>query len=124
MEHITNHYAGNTMSIVFNFDKPEHPPPPRALVHEKRAKDKLTPYDNLEQLIDDNQPVPHDKEYASLLTGNEFKCKMIRYISNKLVEKCTLDGQTTSVSFIIDSPSLQGILHITQGSKHEHNGAK
>ena len=80
------------MSIVFVFDKPEHLPPPRALVHEKRAKGKFTPYDNLEQLIDDNQPVPHDKEYASLLTGNEFKCKMIRYISNKLVEKCTHDS--------------------------------
>ena len=54
----TTHSAGNTTSIVFVFDKPEHLPPPRTLVHEKRAKGKSTPYDNFEKLIDDNLPVP------------------------------------------------------------------
>ena len=81
----TTHSAGNTTSIVFVFDKPEHLPPPRTLVHEKRAKGKSTPY-NFEKLI--NLPVPQGKEYASLLTVHEYKCKIVQYISNKLVSTC------------------------------------
>ena len=38
----TNHFAGNTTSIIFVFDKPQYLPPPRTLVHEKRAKGKST----------------------------------------------------------------------------------
>ena len=91
------------MSVVFVFDKPEHLPPHRALVHENRAKGRLS-----------NQPVPHSKEYASLLTVNEFQ--IIQCISIKLVEKCTQASQTTTVSSVIDSPSLPGIIYITQGS--------
>ena len=57
------------------------------------------------------------KEYAALLTVHEYKCKIVQYISNKLVSTCIeKSSQTTSVSFVIESPSLPSILHIARGT--------
>ena len=61
------------------------------------------------------------------LTVQKFRCEIVQYISNKLVNKCIQQSShTISTSFIIDSPSLPGVIHITQGimstNKHSERG--
>ena len=101
--------------IIFVFDKPKHLPPPRQIVHQNRARGKLKPH-NLQQIIDDNSPIPHNREYASLLTTHEFKSRLIHYITDKLVKKCIQESNQTTCSYILDSPALSGVVHIQEGN--------
>ena len=115
----------NVTSVIFVFDKPEYLPPPRELVHDKRAKGvSSTP---LEHEINDSVPVPRSRDYSALLTKPEFKNKLLRYITDKLVKRCIQESsQTTSVTFVVDSPTLPAIYSIQQGTinsiKHNQHG--
>ena len=106
----------NATSIIYVFDKPNYLPPPRQIVHENRAKGKSKTH-NFQQIIDDNSPIPHNREYTSLLTVQEYKSRLIQYLTNKLIYKCIQESnKTTSLSFIIDSPALSSVAHIQDGN--------
>ena len=68
------------------------------IVLENRAKGKSKTH-NFQQIIDDNSPIPHNREYVSLLTVHEYKSRLIQYLTNKLVSKCIQESNKTTSNY-------------------------
>ena len=86
-------------------DKPEYLPPPRKLVHACR-KERAGSLTYLDPEISDSSPIPHSQAYTSLLSSSEtFKCKLIQYISKKMIENAL--STLHQLLVVIDSPAVQ-----------------
>ena len=99
---------------VFVIDKPKYLPAPRDLIHDSRAKGKQIITEN--QHIHDHVTIPNNKAYTSLLTLPDFKERLIQYLTNKLILRCTECIQTSTTTFVIDSPSLSSVVQIEKGN--------
>lgn len=67
----------NASHVYLVIDKPDFLPPPRSLVHQSRAS-KSDQDTRPDPIIEDDQIIPHNKTYTSLLSkSNSFKRKLI-----------------------------------------------
>ena len=106
-------YLDRVSCCMFVIDKPNCSPPPRILLHKKRSMGKIR-VDDYNKIANFSN-IPHSKVYTALLTNSEFKSRLIEYITDKLIERCKHVSTQTTVKFVIDSPSLQGVFTIKSG---------
>lgn len=104
-------------------DKPEYLPPPRKLVHASRKEraGSLTCSAYLEPEISDISPIPHSQAYTSLLSSSEtFQCKLIQYISKKMIENALSTITSHQLVVVIDSPAVQHPVMVTNSTLYSY----
>ena len=113
-----------TILIVFYtciiIDKPDFLPPPRTIVHTSRAKKSKSSQDTIvpPEVTDESQ-TPHGKYYSAILANcTQFKVKLIEYVTSKFQAQAMHSTRQHHFSLILDSPSIQTVSTIRNGTLH------
>lgn len=108
--------------VYLIFDKPDHLPPPRSIVH--RSRGKRNQHDTPDPVVTDAAAIPHSKSYSSLLANSTtFKRCLLQYVTDLFRDKSTAVTSNYSFSVTIDSPSLPAVNNGSIDSKPaNHHG--
>lgn len=109
----------NIKEFYIIIDKPNYLPPPRSIVHKSRyGKNKSIPLSIPD--ISDNGNMYHSAEYTTFLGDQEYKNKIICYLSNKFIQFALLStSHLPALRIVIDSPAFDHVKCLEHGQQSD-----
>ena len=109
-----------SLYLYIIIDKPDFLPPPRTIVHTSRANKSKSSQDTIvSPEVTDESQIPHGKCYSAILANcTQFKVKLIEYVTSKFQAQAMHSTRQRHFSLILDSPSIQTVSTIRNGTLH------
>ena len=104
--------------VIIVLDKPDFLPPPRSIVHTKRARSAQDT--KVDPTVAPDEHIPHSRTYSSLLSASQtFKSNLLEFITTQIINKAATVSLRFNFSLIMDSPSLPVVQTIQNGNTHD-----